>query len=909
MEPQHWPAELKLNLADEFLAVGVAAPWYGKALAELEAEAASTDVNSRLEIMATLVQCHSKRGDLNAAQDIVMGMMSTAFGVGYRKDYQFDQWVSWVGLALAEPDGDCFIADAAWLARLLAAVEPMTEGAPRFAAASLPAAVVPADPMSAVRIFEYLVRQGTVQHFEALAALVSALVERPGTSAEANIELAADIAADLLAPAASKPFPDLASAIVSAAERTSGRLFASGLAESMAARTDRYALPTARAKWREGLGLEVDMSKDTDDDPGRSDMDDIFALVLSNGERIQRGEVGSHLQTEDDIISLRGMEDDASKFDWTPVIKEQPFELKDIPKLFKAFGKGSKTEPDVLILLAEAAELGGDREFALRIALDAFENASGHSWAHYLGGTRLRAASLIVRLGDQANLQAVCQDLARCAIETSWLPSYLFPSLEDIVQALNSGVAASSIWPEIRTYLDGIAEKVALSEDDPLADYGCRWWLSSPPVDWRLMGDSSANGVALAELAVAHISHTSWIIRERASALVVRGLVNGNVAVAEALSRFAQPGASDDILERAGRCMAAARNHIGFVRPPCLEQLDRILATHPSQMLRDLSSVQPPTLSRPLSLRYELISPNESVPRVGSGKAFPGPYETIYEELARALDLDPKAMLRVAAEYATEALALLPEQDAVRDALHGSGVRHIYPSEELAASRAAAGRVLADVLDAGLLERAPSNLRRQLRTVDIELVDLSPHHRPNVIPPPPTGGVDKSIDWWLAGIEDRLSEFIGVSEYGDQVLIGASMRLTLLNWNRLAEYYECGTSIGTTGSAGKCPLRVSGFDEIAGSGYTCTQRQEWRLAHLWWSRTSPTRFTNWKLVGFPSAPISQLLWGGSQIRLSRVGGTHQAVIWRRRLSGGSMDGGDIKDSHSMTPKLRGLWSS
>ena len=498
MEPKHWPAELKLNLADEFLVAGVVVPWYGKALAELEEEAASEDVNSRLEIMATLIRCHSIRGDLIAAQDIVMGMMSTAFGVGYRKDYQFDQWVSWLGLALAEPDGDRFIADAAWLARLLAAVEPMTEGAPRAGAASLPAAVVPASPMSAVRIFEYLVRQGTVQHLDSLAALVSALVEHTGTSAEADIELAADIAADLLAPAACKPFPDLASAIVSAAEQTSGRLFASDLAESMAARTDRYALPTARAGWREGLGLEIDTPKDTDEDPKRSDLDDVFALIMSNGARIQRREVGSHLQTVDDIISLRGMEDDSSKFDWTPVIKGQMFERKDIPKLFEAFGKGSKIEPDVLILLAEAAELGGDQEFAFRIASDAFENANGRSWAHYLGGTRLRAASLIVRLGDQANLQAVCEDLARCATETSWLPSYLFPSLEDIVQALNSGVAAHSIWPEIRTYLDGMAEKVALSEDDPLADSGCGGgcllrlstngiWATVLPVEWRLL--------------------------------------------------------------------------------------------------------------------------------------------------------------------------------------------------------------------------------------------------------------------------------------------------------------------------------------------------------------------------------------------------------------------------------------
>ena len=65
----------------------------------------------------------------------------------------------------------------------------MTEGAPRSAAASLPATVVPASPVLAVRLFEHLVRKGAVQHFDALAALVGALVERTRTPDNATIQL------------------------------------------------------------------------------------------------------------------------------------------------------------------------------------------------------------------------------------------------------------------------------------------------------------------------------------------------------------------------------------------------------------------------------------------------------------------------------------------------------------------------------------------------------------------------------------------------------------------------------------------------------------------------------------------------------------------------------------------------
>ena len=810
MEPLDWPAELKLNLADDLRSVGVDVPWYREAFAELETNAAAENVTYRLDVIADIVRRHARNGDHQQAQRVAMEMIPTAFGVGFRKDHQFDHWVNWLGRVLAEPDGNRFVDDAAWLARLLNAVEPMTEGAPRSSAASLPAAVVPSDPMAAVRLFEYLVRQGTVQHFDGLASLVCALVECAGTDDKGTIEFAADITADLLAPASLKPYPALASTIVSAAATTSGRPFASELAESMAARTERYALPTARPGWREGLGLEANTNKDSDDDPGRFDIDDIFALVLSDGRRIQRGEVNSHIQTVDDIISLRRMEAEDSKFDWARVIGQQALVRDDIPKLVEVFGSGTKTDPDVLVLLSEAAEVNGDPKSASYIASDAFRSAGDYTWARYLGGTRLRAASLIVRLDDGGGLKSVCNDLARCAIETSWLPGQLVPNLEDIVQALHPEVTASEVWPEIRTYLDGMAETLALTQDEPFADHGSRWWLSSPTADRRLLGDSSTHGVALAELAVAHLSHTSWIVRERASAVVVCALVTGNVDIAEALSRFAQPGASDDILERAGRCIAAARTHDEFVSQPCLEQLDRMLAAHPSQILRDLSAIRTPALARPLSQKYQFILPNEEVPRVGSGKAFPGPYETIYEALARALDLDSGAVLRVAAECAREALALLPEQNAVREALNRSAVRHVYPLEELAASRAAAGRVLADVVDAGLLEQASSSIRRQLRTIDIELVGRTPHHRPSVIPPPPPAGVDKSVEWWLAGVEDRLSEYIGAVEDKDQMLIGASMRLTLLNWDHLAECYECGAAIGTTGTADDALFALGG---------------------------------------------------------------------------------------------------
>ena len=105
---------------------------------------------------------------------------------------------------------------------------------------------------------------------------------------------------------------------------------------------------------------------------------------------------------------------------------------------------------------------------------------------------------------------------------------------------------------------------------------------------------------------------------------------------------------------------------------------------------------------------------------------FPHPHENQYEILADGLNLDLDALLAVAANYTSEALAALPEQDAVTRAIQSSGTRHAYPLEELAASRAGFGRVLADLADADMLEGAPVRVQHLLRTFDVNLVGRTP---------------------------------------------------------------------------------------------------------------------------------------------------------------------------------------
>ena len=476
-EPELWPPYQRLELADQLRSTGASVPWYRETLAAYETAIATEDVHSRLRETRDLVRRHANDSDMQTARQLVQAMLPRAFGVGYRKDYQLTSWVAWLARALHEPDGSQLLGDAAWLARILSAAEPMTEGAPRAAAIDLPVAVTPVAPLAAARIFEYLVRHGTVGHMDAFAALVRANVELLDVDGAAGVELAADIAAELLARAGRHAYPDLAQSICGAAERVWGLEPARTLAASIVARTDMYALPTTRADWRRGLGFATD-----DEDQERSESEvssenEHNVLVLADGRRLSQPAVVTQAQTVDDLIALRRAAARNSRFSWTPIVEQRSVSREDARALAAVFDEGTRDDLQVLDLLAEVAERNGDRETALRLSSRLLQSGDAYSWSRYFGGVRVRAAAVAVRLSGHDGRVNACRDLVHHVIGNRGLASFLRSELDSVVDALDSDIGAAAIWPEIRAYLDGIAETLKLPDPDVLSDHGCRWWL------------------------------------------------------------------------------------------------------------------------------------------------------------------------------------------------------------------------------------------------------------------------------------------------------------------------------------------------------------------------------------------------------------------------------------------------
>ncbi|MCY4630453.1 MAG: hypothetical protein OXE75_06145 [bacterium] len=798
-EPGSWPLYLRLDITNRLAAIGAIPSFHYNVLEAVEAAAATYDAESRLETISEVARGYAHARQIQRSQDLALGLIPMAFGVAYRSDYLFHGWVPWLGQALAEPGGARFVDDAAWLARLLKAAAPMSEGKYPSGSVDLPTAVAPAAPVFAVRLFEYLVRHGVVSHSDALANLLGALVSHPETGITA-LDVAADIAAEILAPVASDAYPDLAISVVAAAERTGGVSHAEDLAESVARRIDKYALRPSRAQWRQGLGVaRRDAERDQTAQPASTPSRDWSTdeLVLSDGERIARNEVAARIRTVEDIVLLRQRQAADPSFSWASLVKQLSLTDEDRRALANAFCSWSHRDVEVLVCLADSAEANGDPSTALRLASSILSHPPIDDWSSSHRPSRLRAAAIAVRLGGPDDRTAACRDVARYATSEHWVPTIMLRDLDDTMSALAPDIAAANTWPAIRSHLEGVAATLDLGAKEDLADHGCRWWLPDPTGPPRATSEDVSPATAIAELAVGHISHPTWPVRDGAIRVVARALTAGNVHVAEALARFAEAATTHDTLESAGRCLATARTLTGFVTPDALQPLNETLANHPSQVLRDLASEPPSRPRRPLRQAYNLALPQPTAYTIGPRVQSLAPHVEQYKLLSQYSGVDIEALLGVASEYASQALASLPTQDSIDDALDSAGMRHTLPTTPVAASREAFGKVLADLQDAGLFDDAPPRVRRAMRTIDVDALVRTPSVRPSLVPAPPNPDQIDTVDQWLAETANRLDQHVHAASADGRTLIAAISRFTVWNPPRLEEELRLAPTIGT----------------------------------------------------------------------------------------------------------------
>lgn len=769
-DPSEWSMELRLQLGQQFADAGMTLEWYRTALAAAEREivGGDLDVDGRLSRAVALTEHYARLGAVDGARRVALSLLHLAFGVGYRKDYQFDDWLNWLHLAIDDglPNP---VEETVAFGHLLSATAPMTEGAPGRTAARLPSALAAQFPGASVLLFEYLVRAGTVDHLDSLAALITSLTPHLQPS-PAVVDAARHFVTDLLARSSVVPYPKAVHALVARYTEAFDEDTAAASLKTMRDDISCYALASRLAEWLEPLGVTTA----TEPEEERDSTSNYGGLDLRDGTHLSEREADDRITDAASLIALRGQTETGS-YHWDEAIgrvSPDSTQLVSLEALFSV--EGSHRDAAAHLAIGQHFLRHGDRPSALQHASIALLWADESSWGPYWGTTRLDAHALAITAGGELERQQAWMDVAHCASSSPWRAEIMLHELGAIMRLLDQNVSPLDVWPLVRAHLDGMAESLELSNEDPIRMQPVRWWFkdSSPTVE-RLSATSSATE-ALAVLIVDHASHFLWNVTNAAIAVAANALADGFSEIGQAIETVLNATPPDDVVEALGRIVKLSGS-------TGLSNVQSILAAHPNDYVRQLSDLSSPS-ARQLPPRYRLQLPPGGERVLGAADITLGPFEADVRLCAFTADLDEDLLVEHALMEMRNRRHELPSDEAVKSALNAAEMNFRLPMMSMFLARSVAGRLVGDFRAAGYLSALPSRTERLFRSFDPALYGVRPVGRPVLAPPAPPTGHEVTGSSWIAGTGDRLDSYVSAMGATDEYVLAAKTHASVLNF-------------------------------------------------------------------------------------------------------------------------------
>ena len=177
---RYWTADDRRPVIQAFARNGFSQKWAREQLRELnDAMMDGMDPSERVEECMRHANAWLELGDHKQARHFLNIALEAAFGVGYRKDYQMNEWVRWLGRINAiEPE-----SASLRISMFAAAIESLgdsTEGpAASSAAERLLAITLNWSPLSAIQLFQWLLGRRVISHHTAIRTLLIEALKAP----------------------------------------------------------------------------------------------------------------------------------------------------------------------------------------------------------------------------------------------------------------------------------------------------------------------------------------------------------------------------------------------------------------------------------------------------------------------------------------------------------------------------------------------------------------------------------------------------------------------------------------------------------------------------------------------------------------------------------------------------------
>lgn len=799
----YWPTEVRRAVLLALARAGKPKDWIIGMLHRLESlMIEGKDVTGRLEESSRQAQAWLEVNDLTSARRLLDQALRLSLGVGYRKDYQFSDWIHWLML-MNEVDSEHAAERVLWFARAILALEDITEGeASRLAANELLGATFRWSPRRGVSLFRFFVDHKIVHYEEALVTILKDVLEHRDIS---TVLLLSAIA-DFLLAFATRGDPDLSAGLIKETRARRGHDQALAAADYLLSRADTIALPSARRRWRRGialafdeLGLDLRLGGLSDEDR-RPDRDEGqgAGLRLRDGLQLALEEVRSRAASLTGLEALLEAEAVDSYFNWEPLIRQVAGSLdaEGALRLAKRLS-GKLRSANALAALSERLSALSKSGAAWELGLQALQASSEWGWSRWAdGGSRLSAFRALITADTTKGRSLAYETLARDGGGGAG-------NLDEILPLLTDHLPTREIWQEVQQYVTVLFERFPLPPDQP-EDFGV------PPTD-----DTPSRAVG--DLIALHIDHPSTLVAHASQRSCTELLLRDEPSIRQAVLELLNDSESyqehilpvlEAVALKAPSCLAAFRAQIvrssqstnygirlaardiceclGWEFPPLSPSrnlptiYDLTLPPTRSDLIADrpiLSEFalpdthQPQELLSPFTFQLDAIADLARIPKVN-----------IYHRAAQIMHaLAPEQSWSAAAE------------NRLRSILDSSGLRFPFRRPRAVIARRAMFHVVAELLDAGRLTMVQAaEIEAMLRFYDPQLLLIPARRRPAAVPPVPRRErYSERNEEWIERVDESRTALKQRTAEG-RMILAEQTTLRILDWglpteNRLAD--------------------------------------------------------------------------------------------------------------------------
>ena len=773
-----WSTEKRRNVVLAFARSGFPKSWASERLSELdETTATYGDASERLRECVHHAKTLVEVGEREQARLFLRQALQTSYGIGYRKDYQLDNYIEWLDrINVLEPE-----LASKRISEFAQAIQSLDESiesrAVHSAAAELLRTTYHWSPVNATRLFSWFLDRGLITYGSGIGTLLHAMLKSPNPPASA---VALSLSEGLL-PFSSNANPSLISSTIQRIHESGGRARVLEEVELLVSSVRRRATPSQRARWLQGLvsGLEqigvsaydvgVEPAELVEPRPDNNISDSSLKLKDAS-DALSRQQVEDRICSVADFRELVEKEDDESYFNWESIAKNfinETTQQTDLLAIAETF-RDRRDSSNILACAAVRLNELGFSDQARQLGEQALAESKEYGWNWFFGNSRISALKALSAIDKTRAAPMVCEYLIRDLDINFEIIPFVCSSLDEILELICSPTPVKDIWPEIDEHAS-----VLLSNE--LA--------GTLPMIFADVSGADTPTRSIVELAAALLCHPCFAISQAAQRSFGKFLLQG------------VPGATNvlmDCFERSEEHQERALtvlNAVALTDPAAVStfqaRTEELIDSH-NWLVRSMAgsvasacgwSVSTTNRNfQPLPAIYHLelppralnvpldqigISPRTPVPDSSDPRITVLPLNDQIELIADIAEVPEDKLyariVEIMRQLAPPETWSVQAQRIFDSSLRSAGLHLPRTTVRLQVARRAMFHAVAELQDSGnISQRGIQALQRHLRTYDPKMVMEQPSHRPSNIAP--ISGLEFMDDVlkWADAVEEAL---------------------------------------------------------------------------------------------------------------------------------------------------------